>query len=168
MASIVELKGKKGKVSYRVHIKRHSKFLKATGQNATITRTFPTKAEAEFFAESQEREMLRKASKADQIQKIMDTPRDRFDGDRRAEVDRLLQEINHPEPQEVYTKFSHLVKRYGAEIMPTKALNTQRTQRFQLEYWDKRLGHLFFKEITSARINEEKLVLVDKGYKSSS
>src|SRR5262245_62136390 len=164
MASIVErISRKTGKVSYRVHIKRHSRYLKTTGMNNTLTKTFHTRAEAEFFAASQEEEMLRKASKYHQVHMLMESG-----PGHRGEIDKLFREIHEPEPKEIITRFSQIIRKYAAEVMVHKALNTQLTQRYQLQYWDTRLGDLALKDITTARLNEEKVVLFDKGYKSSS
>jgi site-specific recombinase XerD len=68
-------------------------------------------------------------------------------------------------PSEVL--FSQVIRKYDEEVQIHKAWNTQNTQKNQLRYWDKRLGHRPLTQITPALINEEKVELFDRRFKSS-
>lgn len=75
MATIIERMNKKtGLPSYRVQVRHHNRFLKVTGFDKTLSKTFHTKAEAEFYASSVEQEFRSKSVKTKEVHRLLTIP----------------------------------------------------------------------------------------------
>jgi hypothetical protein len=124
VATIVERINKKtGLPSYRVQVRHHNRFLKVTGFDKTISKTFHTWAEAEVYASSVEQEFRSKSVKTKEIRGLLEAG-----PGHRAEIDQVLKELHETRPKETLTLFSHVIKKYEVEIMTHKAYNTRNTR----------------------------------------
>ncbi len=164
MATIVERLNKKtGLPSYRVQVRHHSRFLKYTSTDKSLSKTFHTKVEAELYAASVEQQFREKHYKSKELMKSLEGPPPLED--RYYEMMADVQKPIMTDPSHVF--FSQAIERYKAEVEVHKALNTRKSQRSQLQYWDKRLGHILIKDITPALITYEKAELFDQEKSSS-
>jgi site-specific recombinase XerD len=162
MATIIERMNKKTNLpSYRVQIRHHGRYLKRTGTNKSLSKTFHTKREAELYAASLEQDFREKRQKSKELDRMF--REGIYVGQKYYDI---MADLQKPaKPSEVL--FAQVIQKYEEEVQIHKAWNTQNTQKNQLRYWDKRLGYLPLTQITPSLINEEKVVLFDQGKKSS-
>src|SRR4029453_1009869 len=71
MATIIERMNKKTNLpSYRVQIRHHGRYLKRTGTNKSLSKTFHTKREAELYAASLEQNFREKRQKSKELDRM--------------------------------------------------------------------------------------------------
>ena len=120
MATIVERLNKKtGLPSYRVQVRHHSRFLKYTSTDKSLSKTFHTKVEAELYAASVEQQFREKHYKSKELMKSLEGPPPLED--RYYEMMADVQKPIMTDPSHVF--FSQAIERYKAEVEVHKALN---------------------------------------------